>query len=161
MNTRIGFSTQTNNIGSRVIRWFTKSRVSHAFLVYKDQEWGEDFVMEATDGGVKISALAKFSKHNDIIAIIEPKQSLEVGVKEAAINWLGNHFDYEGILGMMIVYIGHWFRLTWRNPFVSTTSAFCSEFVARVLQWSNYPGSEKLIPEDTAPEDLLEFLEKG
>ena len=160
MTTRVGFSTRKTNLASRVIRWITKSRASHAFLVYFDSEWDADFVMEATDGGVKITPYAKFQKNNDIVGLFVPRHPLDVGLKKAATEWLGEHFDYTGILGMIFVYLGHWLKMKWRNPFAASNSMFCSEFVARVLRWSSYPGTEGMEPEDTSPEDLLEFFEK-
>ena len=159
-NIRVLFSTQQTNPVSRIIRWFTKSRVSHATLLYFDTDWGGDFVMEATEGGVKITPFLKFSAKNDLVRIFTPKQPLDAGLTEAANNWLGDQFDYIGLLGMILVYLGHIFRMTWRNPFASPHAMFCSEFVARVLKWSEYPGTEDMDPTSVSPEDLLEFFER-
>ena len=159
MTTRVGFSTSPTNILSRIIRWFTKSRVSHAFLVYKDSDFDRDMVMEATLGGFKIVPFDKFSQSTTVIALFDPKHSLDVGLNKA-VDLLGEDYDYTGLFGMMFVLFGRWLKRKWRNPWSSSKSMFCSEAVARVMRWSLYPGTEEMEMEDTTPEDLLEFFEK-
>lgn len=158
-STRVGFSTSTTNILSRVIRWFTKSRVSHAFLVYYDQDWSRDMVLEATLGGFKVVPFDKFRQSTTVVAVFEPKHSVEAGLKEA-VEWLGTDYDYTGLFGMIFVVMGRWFRLKWRNPWASSKAMFCSEAVARVLRGAGYPNTETMVIEETTPEDLLVFFEK-
>jgi hypothetical protein len=130
-------------------------------VVYYDQDWGSDFVLEAANGGVKISPYSKFQSQNNIVGVFTPKSPLDTGLKKAATEWLGEYFDYTGIVGMIFVYLGHWLRMKLRNPFAASNTMFCSELVARILRWSDYPGTADMEPEDTSPEDLLEFFEKG
>ena len=157
--TRVGFSTQPKNIFSRMIRWFTKAPCSHAFLVYYDHDFEQDYVMEATEGGFRIVPLNKFVLKNHIVAIIQPKFPIDAGLKEAA-TWLGEHYDYLGLIGMTVVAVGRWLKRKWNNPLASPRSMFCSEAVTRVLKNVNYPGMVTFEPSTTEPADLLEFFKK-
>lgn len=156
MTTRIGFSVSNSWI-SKIICWFTKGRTSHTFLIYYDIDFERDMVMEATEGGYKITPFSKYQK--DTIAIFEPKQSIEYGLKKSIDN-LEEKYDYIGLIGMMWVCLGAFLKRKWRNPLASSKAMFCSEAIVKVLQWSNYPGSEQFESFSTTPEDLLVFFEK-
>jgi hypothetical protein len=156
MSTRIAFSTSKESIVSKIIRWFTKSRTSHCFLVYYDLDFDRDMVMESTEGGYKITPFSKYE--SSLVAIFEPKQSIDVGLKKS-VDWLEEDYDYSGLIGMAWVCLGKFLKRKWNNPFCSSKSMFCSEAVVKVLQLSNYPGSEQFDASSTSPEDLLKFFE--
>ena len=157
MTTRVAFSTDKNSWISKIIRWFTNSRVSHTFLVYYDQDFVRDMVMEATEGGFRVVPFSKYE--SQVVSIFVPKQSIEVGLVKA-VDWLGEHYDYEGLIGMIWVEFGRWLKRKWHNPLHASDSMFCSEAVVRILQWSAYPGSDQFEPCSTDPEMLLKFFEK-
>jgi len=155
---RVGFSTHTKSILSRIIRWFTKSKASHAWLLITDSFFGVEMVMEATETGFRLIPFENFkAEGNDIIAIIDPAYPLDVGVHQA-VRWLGEGYDFAGLFGSAFVMLGRWFKRKWRNPWDRPHSMFCSEAVVRILQASQYPGSEKFDPAATTPQDLLDFL---
>jgi hypothetical protein len=159
---RVGFST-TNAWLSRLIRKLSRSRVSHAFLVYGDVDFGRDMVMEAVGNGFRIVPYSGFEKHNTVVAQITPAFPIEKGLQEA-VNWLGAGYDTGGLVGMAWLMVKRWFRLRarsvrTRNPLASSRALFCSEAVARACLWSEYPGFD-LDPESTSPQDLLEFFER-
>ena len=156
MNDRVGFSTGKGLI-SRIIRWFTKSTVSHAWLLYLDVDFGQDMVLEATLEGVRIMPFEVFKKHNTIIKIAVPSKDLKSGLLQAG-GVLGGSYDFTGLFGMLWVLFGHWLKRKWKNPWNNSQAMFCSEFVARVLMWSNYPGVEYWEPSEMTPQDLYEFL---
>ena len=58
----IGFSTQPNNILSKIIRWFTRAKASHAFIFLN-----EYIILEATEWEVKPTSWKKFKKKNALI----------------------------------------------------------------------------------------------
>ena len=155
--TKVGFST-TKGVLSRIIRWFTKSRASHAWLLYHDSDWDLDMVMEATEGGFKLTAFERFLSENVIVKVFDPKYPIDSGVKKLA-SKLGEGYDYLGLFGMLIHIIGGWLKKTWKNPWASSDKMFCSEAVAEALKLAEYPGF-LLNPSDTEPEDLLSFFEK-
>lgn len=155
---KVGFSTHGNNIVSRLIRWLTKSKASHAWLLVEDPFFGLEMVMEATETGFRLIPLANFkAEGNNIVALLEPSSPLDEGVKQAG-KWLGEHYDFAGLFGASVVILGRWLRRKWRNPFGSPKSMFCSEAVVRVMQASKFPGAEGLDPEATTPQDLLDFF---
>lgn len=156
MNDRIGFST-TKNWLSRIIRWFTQASVSHAWLLYFDVDFGQDMVLESTLEGVRIIPYEVFKKNNLIVKVAIPSQDLKIGLVKAG-ETLGSNYDFTGLFGMLWVMFGRWLRKKWRNPMERPHSMFCSEFVAQVLKWSGYPGTDFWDPSDMTPKDLYEFI---
>lgn len=155
---RIGFSTTTHLL-SRVIRWFTDAAVSHAWVLYYDEDFDCDCVLEFTEGGCRITTYASFQKKNKIVKVWTPQCSIRTGFTKMR-EWLDAGYDYLGLFGMIWVQLGRWLHRKWKNPWASSKKAFCSEGVARVLLYANYPGLEYLDPERTTPADLLEFARR-
>jgi len=153
---QIGFSTGTGLV-SRIIRWFTRSTVSHAWILYFDQEFGCDCILEATAEGFRIQSFEKFRSENRIIATFTPKIVLTPGFKSMAA-WLGAYYDFGGLFGMAWVLLGRWLRRRWRNPLASSRTMFCSEAVARLCFAAGYRGDIFEQPENTSPQDLYEFF---
>lgn len=155
--TRIGFST-TQALLSRVIRFFTRSPVSHAFLVYRDVDFEREMVMEAVGAGFRIVPLDRFEKHNTVVRIFTPRHPIDEGLR-AAVDWLGESYDSGGLLGMALLLLARSLklRLKRRNVLASSRSLFCSEAVARACRASRYPGF-RLDPETTSPQDLFAFF---
>jgi hypothetical protein len=157
--TRIGFSTGKGNPVSAIIRFFTGSRASHAWLLVHDPLFDMELVMEAHEVGFRLVPFKTFRKANRIVAIVDPQHPLDPGVREAA-KWLGSQYDFRGLFGMMFVIAGRVFRRKWKNPFRSARSMFCSEAVVRVLRASGFPDATRLSAEDTTPQDLMDFFVK-
>lgn len=158
MSDRIGFST-SNALLSRVIRAFTGSAVSHTFLVYYDVDFQEELVLEATLQGLRLVPYTQFKQHSRIIKEVTPQHDLTKGFRHAG-SMLGRWYDFAGVFGMLWVLLGRYLRRKWRNPWGSPSAFFCSEFIARVLIWSDYPGCGYWDPETITPDDLLEFFMK-
>jgi len=156
---KVGFST-SRRLVSRLIRWATRSKISHTWLVVSDSFLGIDMVLQATMGGFQLVTYAAFEKEHKIIAVLDLKYPVDSGVKQSA-QWLGFRYDYTGLFGSAFVVFGRWFRRKWRNPLNDAQALFCSEAVVRVLQASGYPGSEALDPSAVTPQDLFDFLNSG
>jgi hypothetical protein len=157
-NVRVGFSTPKRfNPVSWVIRRLTGSRVSHAFLVYRSRDFGEELVIEAHELGFRLLRFKQFQKDNRLVALVEPKVSLDAGLPVVA-RWIGTTYDYLGLLGTAVVLVGRWLERKWKNPATSAKAVFCSESVVRVMQAVDYPGASKLVPDATTPQDLLDFM---
>jgi uncharacterized protein YycO len=150
MRVRIGFSTTKAWI-SRVIRWWTKSKVSHVFLVYFDDARGEDMVLDVAWSGVRRVSLREFhEEQNDVVALVEMPGELESPLR-SAFAWLGRPYDWKTLVRF------------WRvaRPFLKPSAGpamICSEMVVRVLQQAGYPGALELDPKATTPHQLLQFL---
>jgi hypothetical protein len=155
---RVGFSTTTHWL-SRLIRWFTGGAVSHAWILYWDEDFNCDCVLEFTEGGCRIKTFAGFKSQNQIVKVWTPQCSIRLGFVKVR-EWLEAGYDYAGLLGMIWVMIGRWLHRKWRNPWGSAQKAFCSEGVVRVLIWAGYPGAERFDPETTTPADLLDFAQR-
>jgi hypothetical protein len=161
LNIRIGFTTDTNSLVSRLVRWLTRSECSHAIFIYFDQDWGVDMVLEASDVGFREIPLSNFLKKNTLVRTCVPKVPLEEGLKYVALTYLGTTFDYTGLLGNGPILLGRWLKRKWNNPWNTPGSVFCSEAVVVAMQQVEYPGAETLVPMNTSPQDLLEFMEKA
>lgn len=159
---RIVFSAG-NSWLSKAIMWFTRGKASHSFFVYYDQDFEADMILEATggpmSGGFRIIDYEDFKKKNKIILEHEARHDLSVGFKKSR-KWLGAQYDLGGLIGFIWVLLGRWLRKTWHNPFCSSRALFCSEAVARVCQWSSYPGFEEVDPETMSPQDLIDIFEQ-
>jgi hypothetical protein len=154
---RVGFST-TNALLSRLVRRLSRSKVSHAFLVYRDVDFEREMVMEAVGAGFRIVPLEKFAKHNTLVRIFTPRHPLDEGLK-AAVDWLGEGYDAPGLIGMGLLLLARLLRLRvrTRNLLARSRSLFCSEAVALACRASRYPGFS-FEPETTTPEDLFAFF---
>jgi hypothetical protein len=156
--TRIGFSTSKTSLISRIIRWFTRSDVSHTFIVYYDDEWKRDMIMESEGGLGGSVRLRPFNPDDpDIVRIVVPKHDIERGMTKM-VDRLGQVYDYGGLFGMAWVELGRWLKKKWSNPLQGSRALFCSELVAQVLIDSDYPGADQFDPASTDPQDLLRFL---
>jgi len=160
MSTRIGFSTSKTSWISRIIRWFTRSTVSHCFIVDHDDEWKRDMIMESEGGMGGSVRIVKFNPDSpSIVKLVTPRHDIEAGMNKM-VDHLGDVYDYGGLFGMAWVILGRWLRKKWANPWQSSRAMFCSELVAQVLVDSGYPGAQRFDPATTDPELLLRFFEK-
>ena len=161
MTTRVGFSTPKHfNPVSWAVRKFSGSRASHAFLVYHDIDFDMQMVMEAHELGFRLTPLDHFTKHNQIVKLVVPKNNIDAGVKHIAQRYLGTMYAYAGLIGMFIVMLGRWLHRKWKDPFRSSKNVFCSQSVILAMQQS--PGYEKLdLDQYSSPQDLLDFFEKA
>jgi hypothetical protein len=156
--TLIGFSTPSYfNPVSWLIRKITKSQVSHAWMLYRDDDFDLDMVMEAHELGFRLLPYDKFLKHNRVVELVAADCDLAPGLRMLA-HSLGDSYDYGGLLGMSFVLIGRWFKRKWRNPFSSPRLRFCSEALVQALQASGSGKAEDLIPEGTSPQMLMEAM---
>jgi hypothetical protein len=156
MATQIGFSSRKGNILSSVIRWFTRSKISHCWLLLDDPQKGR-VVLEAEYGpGIEETPWAWFPK-DEVVALVTPAVPLEAGL-EAAKAWMGEKYNVAGLFGMAWVMVWRWLHVKVRNPFRNSHEMFCSVLLSRVLQLSNYPGMEGRDPQSMEPEDVYELV---
>ncbi|MFL5263200.1 MAG: hypothetical protein ACJ79R_17175 [Anaeromyxobacteraceae bacterium] len=154
----VGFSTPRQwNVLSALIRSATGSRTSHAWVQVHDPLFGRDLVLEAHATGLRLVPFTVFNLTNRVVAVAYPKCDLEGGL-EAAGAWLGARFDFEGLVGLFVELVARHFGRHWKNVLHGSTALFCSEAVTRMLQAGGFPRAATLTPQDTTPEDLLEFL---
>lgn len=155
---KIGFST-TNSWLSRLVRWFTKSKASHSFIMF---DWlGQTWVIEAEAVGVQIVPLSNFLGRKNIIVQTFEMPDLTMEDLKLVLEDSGTMYDYTGLLGAVVPTIGRWFKQRWRNPFNNSKAMFCSEMIAQWLKDLDMPTADNLVPEDVTPETLMRFLESN
>jgi hypothetical protein len=157
MIVKVGFSSHKGNFLSEVIRWFTHSKISHAWLYIKNDD-GSEVLLEAVGVGVRETPWAWFpSAGTKLVALVNPVVPLDVGVTQAK-QWVGEKYDRLGLVGMALVIMARWFKAKLKNPLRNSRELWCSELVGRVLQLSNYPGMEGWDPAGMSPEDVYEVM---
>lgn len=155
MKIRIGFSTSSAWY-SRLIRWATKAKCSHTFLVIDTA--GVPLVFEEGVFGYSVRTLSNMrASGSTIVEMYEPKWPIDAAVR-GSFQWLGQRYDYAGLFGMTFVEIARFFRHKRRNFLASKHAMFCSEEVTRVLQASGFPGSKQMTASTTDPEMLRRFV---
>lgn len=80
INMTIVFGTTTKLL-SRLIRWVTRSRASHATIGL--EIGGVPLILEATTGGVRIIPRAKWQLSHILVAEFKPKVDLSNGLHDA------------------------------------------------------------------------------
>jgi len=102
---------------SRLIRWFTKGRVSHVFVEFP--VWGQDCAVEATIGGTRL-VLSHKARH-DVAHEFEIKNGVPKIALIHMMRHLGTPYDYAGVLVIA------WVRMLW---------SWC-KFKVKSLAWSS------------------------
>jgi hypothetical protein len=143
----VGFSTHCG-LFSKLIRLFTNSEVSHAYLLV-DQPIGQTIIQAS---GLKLHATCYelFKKENLNIKLYE------VDIPLYKVKWVfrqtGKRYGMWELLGYLIVLLGRKFGLSLPNLFSDGYKTFiCSELIANLFE---------LDAETTTPQDLLEYCEK-
>jgi len=150
MSINVCFST-TDGFFSRLIRWFTHSKVSHSIITFRDDTLDRVFVMEANGRGFMLVPWSKWRTHNELVARYElstvPESQLEA-LRELS-NALGAEYDYVSILG----FIWRRFMGRMKNPLDNPTKLVCSEAVAKFLYLAGLKGFDE--PETWTPQDIM------
>jgi hypothetical protein len=118
---------------------------------------GMDVVLEA-HFTFRAVPYAWFKKRNKIVAEFPIECPNAEAIVTTCASFLGEQYDYTGLLGGIVVSVGRWFKKKWHNPWGNPWLNTCSESMVRGLKAAPYPGSEKLNVEDTDPQTLMEFL---
>lgn len=159
MKIKIGFSTSGLWI-SRLIRWASKAKVSHTFVIIEDGDFGYPMVVQEAWQGFTLQTLDNFkAAGNVVLNVIDPKVPLNIGLVAVA-PLLGTQYGYLQLIGAGFVRLFQVFKKKIHNPFRNTRSLFCSELNTILLQKSGYPDAGGLDASNTSPEDLLEFMQK-
>ena len=144
--------TNSKDIFSRLIKWFTKSMWTHCMLVLDDTIDGDKIVIEASaKRGIQMTLLSKFSGRP--IEIYQ--DSLDLWHINSIKPYIGNNYGYLQLIGIALVKI---FKLK-KNPF--SKDQVCSELVLQWLLHSPYSSKFKHLDLNlTSPEDLYKIISK-
>jgi hypothetical protein len=159
----VGFSTPRFwNPVSALIRWMTRSRTSHAWLLVEDPAFQLRLVLEAHTTGFRLLSFTRFVKSNKVVAIVVPDPAHPLApALPAAGEYLGTKYDMLGLFGIFLTLVARWFvQRPWKNPFPTAGALFCSEAVICTLKDAAYPEAEHLGNETTTPAELLEWFRR-
>ncbi len=153
MAINICFSTQTGPL-SRVIRWFTRSPVSHAMITFRDATLGKVMVMEATGRGFRMVPWAGWCLHNSMKArfALRVAEDVQLTALQNLAEKLGAEYDYISLLG----FLWRRWRKRYDNPLDDAKRLICSEAVATFL---GLCGLKMDDPSSYTPNDLFVLLE--
>jgi hypothetical protein len=149
-NITIGFSTSYTII-SKIIRWFTKSRVSHTYIAFDDSNLEKRIIMEANLYGYKLMQYECWIRKNKVVAEFVCKEDLTKSLKYMA-KELGKDYDFWSALGLVV---RRWVSKRYKNPFRNSRKMHCSEAITLFLQRTEL--ALELDPKSTTPEDLLQY----
>lgn len=149
MAINICFST-ANSVISKVIRWITRSSVSHAFITFRDDTLDQVFVMEANGRGFMLTPWKKWQLKNRMVHRYElaVSEDVQLGSLRSLGDSLGSQYDYVSLLG----FVFRRFVRRMANPFSDSKKFICSEAVATFLHDSGLKQFER--PETFTPEDI-------
>src|SRR6478736_3974251 len=159
---KVGFSTSDRWI-SKLIRYWTASPTSHAYISYYDENLAQEMVLDVGFTTFSLVPMSTFEQSNRIVEVFDPNVDMTTGVKVVA-RWLNRvSYDWFSFVGFWTVH-KRWFKRTtvWAGDFnVTPKEVLCTEIVIYALRISGYPGAADLDPKGTSPKELLEFMKKG
>lgn len=154
---KIVFTASNTWIG-RLIRWFTRSKVSHVMLEYTSELWGGQWIAEATATGVR-KVPARRARH-DVVAEFECLFDADKAIKEIG-KYVGLPYDYVGLI------VFAWAVISWRylktkirKPLNNTKGQFCSEFITHFFKAAQLVKTQKWDPELSKPGRLFNYCLK-
>jgi hypothetical protein len=158
----IGFSTDPKSWVSKIIRWFTKSKYSHTFIVVRGDPVLGDLVVESDSGGVQIKTFNGFNfTKNPLLKEVAISDDVTVPLRHT-LDLLGSSYDYTGLVGMSWVELmWHVFKKKVHNPLHSKNALFCVAFVIVFMQQMDWKNSGALVPQDNDAQMLADFIDSN
>jgi len=149
---RIVLTASQTPLGA-VIRWITKSPVSHCMIEFP--VWGRRMVAEARIGGVRMVPSIRARHH--VVAEYRCQFGARTGLA-AISDEMGKRYDYEGLFVIAwALMLKEWFRVKVTRWRWRTAAVKCSELVAIFLREAGVAVAGDLPPELTTPEDIRDF----
>jgi len=139
-----------------IVRWFTGSRFSHAFITYQCGTLGQEMVMEATLKGFNVIPWSRWKRSNHLLdryALVAHPDAQRNALQELS-KKLGQDYDMHGALAFFWRTLG--LRLSFLRP--SRKRLFCSKAVAEFLHRAEVPSFEKM--GRFSPEDIFQRIQK-
>lgn len=156
MKVALGFS-RTNNLPSKLIRWFTKSQVSHTYLRLYVPTFKRYFVLHADWDGVKFELAEKFDTENIVIKeyIINDKRLDDAIVKN--LWYIGRRYDYVKLFNWAwAIMLKRWIVRKVKDPSADPKKLICVDFNLYVF---NGAGITNLPIGEMHPQELDKWCE--
>lgn len=155
---KVGFS-KSGSLISKLVRFFSRSDISHTWLLLEDLVGGIDLVMEAVPGGFHIITYERFVRENQVIDVVDLNTTYSESSLRRAFGWMGKRYDYLTVFGMMWVLFGRFFGKKWKNP-LSSKSIDCVESIVYFLRSNNAGRAHEIDPGSMTPKDLYDHLKQ-
>lgn len=153
----VGFST-TNRLMSRVIRFATRGKVSHAWVAFDDPYLKLKFVAQAESWGYELRPWRRWLRENTLVAQFVPRASVTVMERALLrlVKRVGTPYDWRAAL---ISGLFRWFKLAIHGRFRgSARRLMCSEAVVDFLKDAGLPLAADLDSERVTPAELFERM---
>jgi len=154
----IGFS-RTNNLPSKIIRFFIKSPISHAYVRIYDKFLKTSLILHSDWGGVQFDLAEKFDMENIAIEeyIINDNRFDDAIRKNL---WhLGKGYAYIKLINWAwAIIIKRWFIRKVKDPITKPSKLICSDFVLYIL---NSTGIVDIPIGSMTPADLRQWFENN
>jgi hypothetical protein len=162
LNLMIGFST-SDHWYSKVILWFTNSKISHTFLAI--DLFGARLIIGAEAWGLDWRTKARFEKDNTIKLVVKPI-ALPV---EPSFAWLirtyaGAAYDWgsAGATGVKSKFRIIWKYIAgWFKKWPKEDALMCEEVSTKLLQHAGFNSVEKVDASTTSAEALMQIILKS
>jgi len=158
-NITIGFST-SNRILSKIIRFITRSKVSHAWIAFDDTTLNMRMVLQAEAWGFEVRPWERWCHENTLVGEFIPVGNDLTQAFVFISKYLGTKYDYDSaaIVGFFDL-LKKWFKVKFTiSPNENPSKLMCSEAVIRFLQYADYVVVRYLNPETTSPGGLYERI---
>lgn len=160
MRLTIGFGFSKGLAG-----WFKRlllrDEVTHVWLEYFNEDFGQEVVIHATVGGVQLQpkshVLKKYKEK------FRYRTSVNVpGGYATAIEAIDTKYDYPGLFfAVIMLYVWRWLRIELNNLLASPTAVICSELVVMCDPTGQIPEWRNLDPEGVSPQMLLDICRES
>lgn len=156
----IGFST-TNKLISRIIRFVTRGKVSHAWVSFNDSTLGLRVIMQAEWFGFEVRPVNRWRKENKLVAEFEllvPEKD-QIYAIHAMAKKLGSRYDWKsGAIAGIAAWVRRWFKSKFSfRPHRSPGKLMCAEAQINFLKLAGVAIVHGLDEETTSPSELLEL----
>lgn len=154
----IGFETSRKSIYSKLIRWFTGSKISHVFIVVGEIH-GRPVALEANDSGVDLVFLSKYHTPDHYYVLYKPgsRSSKDIDFALAMLVRLYHNVPYGW--GQIAGFIFDRFtsRLGYKRNFFSE-GVVCSELGFQYARLLGCP-LPNMDPNLVSPADLMDLMD--
>lgn len=151
------------NFVAKCIRFFTKSRWSHTYVIPLEDDVVGHIVEEAGPMGVVCCSIDKYEDKTEYIAefwrpMVTSEDQVDIAIRRI---WkmMGKSYGYTQLLGFILVWV--WYKITRRkanNPIRG--GIICSELVLEYLK-ALFPNEEcfkRMNRDTTSPQDIYKVI---
>ncbi|MBI2449651.1 hypothetical protein HYV49_05135 [Candidatus Pacearchaeota archaeon] len=133
MKIKIGFST-SNSIISKLIRWFTKSEVSHAYIEVYDEFLQINLIIHADFQGIIIQLAKEFDIGNRRLEEYEIDDIRLDNTLKDNLWYLGKKYDYFKFINFaFFIIFKRWLIRKVKNPYIDPQKLVCVDFILYIL----------------------------